>query len=83
MVQEYLPILSIFRKWISQSSNFKIGDLLIIETKDTPRSNWPLGRIKDIKEGSNNTVRVVRLKTSSGETVRPVSQVALLEKNQG
>ena len=80
-VREYLPILTIRRKWNSKSRNFKVGDLVIVITKDIPRSYWPMGRVLETYRGSNDVVRVVKLKTASGEMIRPVSKIALLEAN--
>ena len=80
-LREYLPILTIRRKWNSESRNFKVGDLVIVIMKDMPRSYWPMGRVLDTYGGSNDVVRVVKLKAASGEMIRPVSKIALLEAN--
>ena len=44
-VREYLPILTIRRKWNSKSRNFKVGDLVKVMMKDMPRSYWPMRRV--------------------------------------
>ena len=80
-VREYLPILTIRQKWNSKSRNFKVGDLVIVIMKDMPRSHWPMGRVLETYGGSNDVVRVVKLKTASGEMIRSTSKTALLEAN--
>ena len=42
--------------------NFKVGDLVLINTPDARRSNWPLGRILETYQGANGIVRTVKLK---------------------
>ena len=81
-VREYLPTLSIRKKWTTKPRNFEVGDLVIIQQKDVPRSYWPLGRIIEVYEGSNEVVRVVKLKTASGEMTRPSSRLVLLEASR-
>ena len=80
-VCEYLPILTIQRKWNSKSSNFKVGDLVIVMMKDMPQSHCPMGRVLETYRGSNDVVRVVKLNTTLGEMIRPATKIALLEAN--
>ena len=80
-VREYLPILTIRQKWNSKSRNFKVGDLAIVRMKDMPRSHWPMGRVLETYGGLNDVVRVVKLKTASGEIIRPTSKIALCAAN--
>ena len=76
-VREYLPILTIRRKWNSKSCNFKVGDLLIVMMKDMPRSHWPMGRVLERYGGSNDVLRVVKLNTASGKMIRTVSRLII------
>ena len=59
--------------------NFKVGDLVLINTPDERSSNWPLGRILKTYQGANDVVRTVKLKTGNGEMIQPASKLALLE----
>ena len=43
--REYLPLLSIRKKWNLMPQHFNIGDLVLINTPDTRGSNWSLGHI--------------------------------------
>ena len=78
-VREYLPILTIQRKWNLKSRNFKVGDLVITMMKDKTRSHWSMGRVLETYGGSNDVV--VKLNTASGEMIIPASKIALLEAN--
>ena len=72
-VREYLPILTIRRKWNSKSRNFKVGNLVIVIMKNMPRSHWPVRRVLETHGSSNEA--------ASGEMIRPASKIALLETN--
>ena len=78
-VREYLPILTIRRKWNSKSRNFKVGDLVIVMMKDMPLSHWPMGRVLEMYGVSNDVVDDMKLNTASSEMIRPASKIALLE----
>ncbi|KAG5859437.1 Protein of unknown function DUF5641, partial [Gonioctena quinquepunctata] len=40
---------------------------------------WPMGRVVETIPGRDGEIRVVRLKTASGELVRPVQRLLMLE----
>ena len=60
--------------------NLSKNDLVIIKSKDVPRSHWPLGRILDIYPDSDGVVRSVKIKTPNGELIRPSRSVCVLKK---
>ena len=78
-VQEYLPLLTQRQKWRTQIRNFEQGDLVLISSKDIPRSNWPLARVLDIYQIKNDVIRVVKVKTKDGVYTRPAAKLCLLE----
>ena len=59
--------------------NFRVGNLVVIADKDLSRANWLLGRIIAIFPGSDNVIRVAKVKTSQGVYVRPTANLCLLE----
>ena len=73
-VQEYLPLLTQRQKWRKQIRNFERGDLVLISSKDIPRSNWPLARYS-----GHDVIRVVKVKTKDGVYTRPAAKLCLLE----
>ena len=58
---------------------FRVGNLVVIADQDLSRANWLLGRIKAIFPGSDNVIRVAKVKTSQGVYVRPTANLCLVE----
>ena len=79
--QEYLPMLSVRQKWNKEMRNMRSGDLVLIMEKDSPREKWKLGRVTAILPGKDGRVRVAKVKTPTGEIVRPVAKLCLLEES--
>ena len=67
----YSPTLNSRTKWKNSVNKLPKNDLVIIKSKDVPRSHWPLGRILDIYPGNDGVVRSVKIKPSNGELIRP------------
>ncbi|KAB0805659.1 hypothetical protein PPYR_02629 [Photinus pyralis] len=57
----------------------KMGDVVIVGNDGTKRGSWPLALIIGMYPGSDGVTRVVRLRTASGELVRPVQRCYPLE----
>ena len=55
------------------------GDLVLISSKDIPRSNWPLARKLDIYRGEDDVISVIKIKTKDSVYMRPVAKLCLLE----
>ena len=80
-VREYLPQLTERARWNDKTPNFKKGELVLVKDDDLKRNKWPLGRIIDIKPGTDGVVRVVTVRMLNGEFVRPVAKLYKLEDN--
>ena len=78
---EYLTQLQQRPKWKTAKTNIDIGDLVIIKDEITPPQTWKMGRVIVTHPGSDGLVRVVTLKTETGELKRPVHKLCLLPKN--
>ena len=78
-VQENLPLLTQRQKWRTQIPNFERGNLVLISSKDIPRSNWPLARVLDTYQGEDDVIRVVKVKAKEGVCTRPAAKLCLLE----
>jgi hypothetical protein len=74
---EYIHTLQQRNKWTQFNENLKIGDLVLIHTPTSPLE-WPLARITGLHPGKDGIVRVVDLKTSTGQLTRPAVKVYLL-----
>ena len=66
-LQEYLPTLVQRRKWNYPTQNLNVGDLVVIQTGNVPRSHWPLGCIIETYPGVDRVVQTVKVKTSNNE----------------
>ena len=76
--QEYLHLLQQRSKWNTPQDNLKIGDLVIIHNSNSPRLHWKMGRISGVSPGKDGIVRVVHLKTATGNYSRPATRVSRL-----
>ncbi|UYV62944.1 hypothetical protein LAZ67_2002570, partial [Cordylochernes scorpioides] len=76
--KEYLGVL------MQQAENkrercIKEGDLVLIGQDNTKRILWPVGKIVKLYLGKDRVNRVARVKTSTGEWLRPVQRLFPLE----
>ncbi|XP_045122631.1 uncharacterized protein LOC123511082 [Portunus trituberculatus] len=75
---EYLHTLRMRQRQIAPSRNLQVGDLVLVMDPYLPRNQWRLGRITQTLPGVDGLVRRVRLRTSSGELLRPIVKLCLL-----
>lgn len=80
---EYLGTLINRPKWNREQPNFAVGDLVIIKEDQLPPSRWKMGRIVEVLTGSDNLVRSAVMKTAFGTVRRPITKLALLEREMG
>ena len=78
-IQEWIPGLNARKKWFKSQRDVQIGDVMIVISPDTPRGNWPLGRVLDVYPGKDGHVRVAKLQVGSGTLTRPVTKLFPLE----
>ncbi|XP_038068389.1 uncharacterized protein LOC119737840 [Patiria miniata] len=76
---EYLPTLQRRQRWLEPQANFKAGDLVLVKDDNLPRSQWPLARILKTFPGADGLVRSVEVRTATGNHVRPITKLCLLE----
>lgn len=80
---EYLGMLSSrAKKCKDTSSQVKIGDVVLVGNDNTKRLNWPLAKIEELIPGRDGRTRVVRLKTTNGELIRPIQRIYPLLEGQ-
>lgn len=77
--QEYLTQLQNRYKWQTPNNNtINIDALVLLKDKDLPPLKWRLARIIDIHAGSDNQIRIVSVRTSSGIIKRAVNKICVL-----
>ena len=78
-LKEYLPSLQERQRWGRSTSNFQVGDVMLVVDKKSPRSSWPLGLIIDVKPNwGDGLVRMVTLRTKSAILDRPIVRLYYL-----
>ena len=78
--REYLSLLQNRRKWAKEQRNLKVGDVVLLVDKQTPRDQWPLGVIITAAKGEDQLVRRVSVRTAKSASLdRHVAHVVLLE----
>lgn len=77
-VKEYLYTLQERSKWKKTQTNLKVNDLVIVHDWNSPPLQWKLARITAVTTGADGVVRVVQLKTTTGNFSRPAVKVSLL-----
>ena len=59
--------------------DIKPGDVVLVVSSDTPRGQWPLGRILELYPGKDGKVRAVKLQVGNKQYFRPIVKVCPLE----
>lgn len=75
---EYVTTLINRTKWRLKTRNFKLNDLVIIKEDNLPPNKWHMGRIIGIIPSKDEFVRAVKIRTITGEYIRPILKIALL-----
>ena len=73
-----LPTLTCKQKWTDKTRNVAVNDIVVLIDDNTPRSQWPLGRIVKVFPSSHNLVQSVLVKTQAGEIKRPISKLCVV-----
>jgi len=62
--------------------NLSIGDVVFVTESNTPPASWHIAWVMETCPGKDNLVRAVKLKTSTGEMIRPIKKVAVLPSSE-
>lgn len=76
--REYIHELTPRPKWWSRQRNLTEGQLCLLKRETTLPSRWPLAHITRLHPGNNGLVRVVDIKTRTGQLTRPVIKIVPL-----
>ena len=76
--KEYLHTLQTRNKWIRPEADVAVDDLVLLRLPNVPSVVWPLARVLEVYPGQDGKVRVVKVRTSSSEFVRPVTQLCVV-----
>ena len=78
-MREWLPGLNTRKKWFRTQRDVEVGDVMLVVFPDTPRGNWPMGRVLAVHPGNDGPVRVAKMQVGQGTLVKPVTKLCPLE----
>jgi len=78
-LHEWIPSLSPRQKWFKLKPDVKPGDVVLVVSPDTPRGQWPLGRVLEVYQGKDQHVRSLKLQVGDKQYTRPIVKVCPLE----
>ncbi|XP_062556787.1 uncharacterized protein LOC134221614 [Armigeres subalbatus] len=81
--RDYVSQLQQRSKWRRPSVDILKGQLVLLKLDNYPPLQWPLGRIIETFTGSDGRVRVVVVRTASGQYKRAITEVAILPIESG
>ena len=70
-------------KWHGACRNVEENDLVLVISNNTPRNNWPVGRVIETYSGADGLVRSARVRLRDTELVRHVTKLCILEEARG
>ena len=76
--KEYLQLLQPRSKWVSESRNLKVDDVVLLKEDGVMRGHWPMGRVAEVHPSEDGLVRSVTLQTKDSVLKRPVNKTVLL-----
>jgi len=78
---EYLPSLMERKKWLLETRDLQVGDIVLIADEASPRGFWPLARVTEVFPSADGRVRSVQVRTTGGSSYRrPVSKICFIEQ---
>lgn len=76
--KEYLRHLQRHSKWQTETTNVKVGDIVLIREDGVFTHEWPMARVIQTFPGKDGLVRAVLLNTARTTLRRPITKVARL-----
>eukprot|EP00117_Sycon_ciliatum_P019093 scpid35165/ scgid17425/ len=76
---EWVPALNQRRKWFAERKDVSCDDVVLVIQPDSPRGQWPLGRVTQTFPGADGKVRVVEVQVAGKRMTRPITKVCPLE----
>ena len=75
--KEYLSLL--VQRGNEKKTVLSVGDVVLIGADGTKRQDWPMGKVMELFVGRDGHFRTARVKTASGELLRPVQRLYPVE----
>ena len=78
-IKEWLPSLASQKKWFHEQRSLGIDDIVIVVSPDTPRGQWPLGRIINVYPGIDGDIRSATVLVRGKKIDIPITKLCPLE----
>lgn len=78
---DYLNTLMQRTKGLNTTENIQCGDIVLVANELLSSQKWPLARVIETFPGKDGIIRVVKVKTASGEMIRPVTKLLVLSRD--
>nr|XP_044248544.1 uncharacterized protein LOC123002442 [Drosophila takahashii] len=75
---EYLTLLQERSKWRVETSNIKVGSIVLLKEDNVPPLRWQLGRIEEVIPGGDGVIRVAMVRVATSLIKRAVAKLAVL-----
>lgn len=73
--QEYLHTLQRRNKWVTETENLQVDDIVTVRKEKTPPCDWGLARVIEVVPGRDNLVREVKIFTGKTMLYRPITEL--------
>ncbi|XP_070068080.1 uncharacterized protein [Drosophila takahashii] len=75
---EYLILLQERSKWRVETSNIKVGSIVLLKEDNVPPLRWQLGRIEEVIPGGDGVIRIAMVRVATSLIKRAVAKLAVL-----
>ena len=75
---DVFPSLVLRKKWHTQRRDVKVNDVVTYVDENAVRGKWTIGRIVKTFPGQDGKTTNVKIKSLSGQCVRPVTKIVVI-----
>ena len=80
-MREWLPTLGRRSKWHRETDDISVGTIALVVSTETPRGEWPMGRVIETYPGADGHIRTVKLRVRGKDLVRPITKICPIDLN--
>ena len=77
-MREVVPALNNRPLWQPERRNVQVSDVVLVISEDTPRGQWPIGRVTKVFRGTDGHVRVVKVQVGERRFTCPITRLCSL-----
>ena len=81
--RDVFPTLVQTKGWNAAQRNVCQEDIVIVQTENSKRGKWTIGRVLKVLPKADGKVHRVKMKTSAGMYHRPITKIAVINTVDG